>query len=63
MIIIGFNFHIYIIMKYLSYNKIMKYIDLPNLNPTIINIFIEINIKQILNKYNNKYKKLIIYFF
>jgi len=49
MIIIGFNFHIYIIMKYLSYNKIMKYIDLPNLNPTIINIFIEINIKQILN--------------
>ena len=63
MIIIGFNFHIYIIMKYLSYNKIMKYIDLPNLSPTIINIFIEINIKQILNKYNNKYKKLIIYFY
>ena len=56
MIIIGFNFHIYIIMKYLSYNKIMNYIDLPNLNQTIINIFIEINIKQILNKYNNKYK-------
>ena len=63
MIIIGFNFHIYIIMKYLSYNKIMNYIDLPNLNQTIINIFIEINIKQILNKYNNKYKKLIIYFY
>ena len=52
MIIIGSNFHIYIFMNYLSYYKILKYIDLPNLNKNIINLFIEINIKQILNKYN-----------
>ena len=45
-------------MKNLLYNKIMNYIDLPNLNPTIINFFIEINIKQIWNKYDNEYKKI-----